>query len=541
MAFSFSFVANVKSQKSQPSPQNSEIVLRAEAVSTNDLGGQRSRTVKKDALLQGLGGNLAPPTSSNVFIQYLIKQEDAFGEYGTSVAIDGDTIAASAPAVNKVYVYKRSGSGWASTWSTQATITPPTTGGYFGYRIALDGDLLAIGDPNFTADGNQDQGSVFIYERSGTTWTLIETLTSPHNMTYDDRGQSQYFGLSVSINQNTLAVGAGGKDNYSGAAYVYVYGAGAWTLEERILGSGVINEQLGASVAVNGDNLLIGVPYRDSTSGASTFVDSGMVEYWNRSGGSWSHPLNIVINSNNALLGGSVAITTGGKALIGAPGWTNGIGAVCPVTTDSGTFVGGGCPYSPDYQGSANFGADVSISGTKAVVGEPGKMVGGNTRQGRIHTYDLSSGFTLVRSSSSNNGVAWDEFGTSVSIDGDTLVVGVPAYTAANHVTGQLGGSAWDGAIYVFQDYTTTAAGVVVSGRVRTSNGAGLKNAKVTLTDSQGTTRTASTGSFGSFRFENIPVGQDYVLTVGSKRYRFSPQTISLTADLTGLEITAGR
>jgi hypothetical protein len=109
------------------------------------------------------------------------------------------------------------------------------------------------------------------------------------------------------------------------------------------------------------------------------------------------------------------------------------------------------------------------------------------------------------------------------------------------HVTGSSLGGGYDGVVYVFQDYTTTAAGAVVSGRVRTSNGAGLKNAKVTLTDSQGSVRTASTGSFGSFRFENIPVGQDYVLTVGSKRYRFSPQTISLTADLTGLEITAGR
>ncbi|MFM8441611.1 MAG: hypothetical protein ACKN97_10005, partial [Acidobacteriota bacterium] len=79
IAFSFSFVANVKSQKSQPSPQNSEIVLRAEAVSTNNLGGQRSRTVKKDALLQGLGGNLAPPTSSNVFIEYTKKIQDVGG------------------------------------------------------------------------------------------------------------------------------------------------------------------------------------------------------------------------------------------------------------------------------------------------------------------------------------------------------------------------------------------------------------------------------------------------------------------------------
>jgi len=161
---------------------------------------------------------------------------------------------------------------------------------------------------------------------------------------------------------------------------------------------------------------------------------------------------------------------------------------------------------------------------------------------GKVYLFSSSNLNSPFRDLGPDSGATGILFGSVVSINAGVLAVGMPtANEVPFHVTGSSLGGGYDGVVYVFQDYTTTAAGAVVSGRVRTSNGAGLKNAKVTLTDSQGTTRTASTGSFGAFRFENIPVGQDYVLTVGSKRYRFSPQTISLTADLTGLEITAGR
>ncbi|MFM8441610.1 MAG: carboxypeptidase regulatory-like domain-containing protein, partial [Acidobacteriota bacterium] len=463
------------------------------------------------------------------------KIQDVGGYFGGAVAVDNDTIVASAPSVNKVYIYRRSGTGWTSTWGLEATITPPagTSGSWFGGSVAVDGNLLAIGAPDFIVNTTASQGQVFIYERSGTTWTLAETINVPNA----DSGQTISFGGSVSLNQTTLVVGGPMYSTQTGVAYVYVENAGTWTLEQRMQGTQQ-NEYFGSSVAVNGDNLLIGSPFKDRNNG--TIVDTGEIGYWTRSMGTWTAQQVIYTNVANTLFGNSVAITTNGLSIGGLKGFNNNAGAVCPFTANLGTWQGGACYASPDPEGSAEFGYSVGISGTKAVVGEPYKTVGGNAYQGRIHTYDLASGFTLVRSMSSVGGLQDESLGEAVAVDGDTMVAGAPGYLQVNHPYNQLGG-ATDGALFVFQDYTTTAAGAVVSGRVRTSNGAGLKNAKVTLTDSQGTTRTVSTGSFGSFRFENIPVGQDYVLTVGSKRYRFSPQTISLTADLTGLEITAGR
>ncbi len=80
---------------------------------------------------------------------------------------------------------------------------------------------------------------------------------------------------------------------------------------------------------------------------------------------------------------------------------------------------------------------------------------------------------------------------------------------------------------------TVTAAGVRVSGRVTTANGQGLRNATVFLTDSEGNRRTATTGSFGIYTFEDVESGASYVVGVSAKRYRFTSRVVNVTDSLT--------
>jgi len=61
----------------------------------------------------------------------------------------------------------------------------------------------------------------------------------------------------------------------------------------------------------------------------------------------------------------------------------------------------------------------------------------------------------------------------------------------------------------------------VVTGRVLTPAGLGLRNAVVIMTGFDGTIRTATTSSFGVYRFENVPPGSSFLLAVNSRRYRF--------------------
>jgi hypothetical protein len=75
-----------------------------------------------------------------------------------------------------------------------------------------------------------------------------------------------------------------------------------------------------------------------------------------------------------------------------------------------------------------------------------------------------------------------------------------------------------------------------ITGRVTTSAGQALRNAAVTLTDAGGAKRTAVTSSFGVYTFNNVPAGSGYVLGVASKRYRFTPLTLNVSQNLTGID-----
>lgn len=80
-----------------------------------------------------------------------------------------------------------------------------------------------------------------------------------------------------------------------------------------------------------------------------------------------------------------------------------------------------------------------------------------------------------------------------------------------------------------------TAAGVTVSGRVLTSDGRGVTNARVSITDSTGNVVTFVTGRRGLYRFDEIEVGQSYVVSVASRRFNYEPRLIELSDNVTDL------
>jgi hypothetical protein len=77
----------------------------------------------------------------------------------------------------------------------------------------------------------------------------------------------------------------------------------------------------------------------------------------------------------------------------------------------------------------------------------------------------------------------------------------------------------------IAENLTPTASNVAVGGRVLTAEGYGISRARVSIVNSNGETRTALSNSFGYFRFDEIPVGETYVISVNSKRFQFANQT----------------
>jgi len=87
-------------------------------------------------------------------------------------------------------------------------------------------------------------------------------------------------------------------------------------------------------------------------------------------------------------------------------------------------------------------------------------------------------------------------------------------------------------------NFAPTAASVSISGRVLTTDGAGLRNAIVLLTDQSGALRTARTTTFGYYRFDGIEAGQTVVISVRSKLFQFETRVLMLNAELADVDFT---
>ena len=89
------------------------------------------------------------------------------------------------------------------------------------------------------------------------------------------------------------------------------------------------------------------------------------------------------------------------------------------------------------------------------------------------------------------------------------------------------------------KSFPATASPTSLSGRVLTQSGRGVFKAFVVLTNNSGERRVVLTNPFGYFHFDDVPCDETSVISVISKRYSFSPQTVNPVNDLTGLTFTA--
>jgi hypothetical protein len=91
------------------------------------------------------------------------------------------------------------------------------------------------------------------------------------------------------------------------------------------------------------------------------------------------------------------------------------------------------------------------------------------------------------------------------------------------------------------QTLQPTAAGVSVGGRILTADGMGISRTTVTLTDGAGNSRSAISSSFGYYKFDDVPAGEIYTLTVNHKRYFFadSPRVVNLQDNLADVDFSA--
>jgi len=237
--------------------------------------------------------------------------------FGASVALDGDTAVVGAPwdslAGNQsgaAYVFTRSGSAW--TEEQQLAPADAAANDEFGTSVAVSGDTAVVGAPHNDDQGNES-GSAYVFARSGAAWSEQQKLLGP-------AVQEIYFGASVSISGDTALIGAPNDDSpvaNAGAAYVFVRSGAAWSQEERLLSSdAVANAYFGTSVSISGDRAVVGAPYAEG----GGVQGAGAVVLFERAGGAWGEAQQILAPDGGDLdqLGTAVAIS-GDAIIAGAP------------------------------------------------------------------------------------------------------------------------------------------------------------------------------------------------------------------------------
>lgn len=198
-------------------------------------------------------------------------------ELGTDVSIsdDGNTVAAGHNGSNNtVYVWKRVG----VTWSPLTIPTPSTTGGDFGVSVSLsaDGDVLAVGAPEQTVSGNARAGAVFIYTRSGDTWTEDDRLTQ------SSPAENDYMGTQVRLSGNgSYCLAAAGLEPAASYMGVVFFDNSGWS-QQQVLGAGINPQRPAIAIDDTG-------AYAFIHDGAwnSPITEAGRILVYKRTGTSW--------------------------------------------------------------------------------------------------------------------------------------------------------------------------------------------------------------------------------------------------------------
>ena len=387
----------------------------------------------------------------------------AHSDFGSSVAISGNTIVVGAPFATigsnaqqgAAYIFVHPDSGWANNMAYTAKLTSSdgASGNRFGNSVSISGNTIVVSAPCATVGGNAVQGAAYAYVEPASGWA---SMTQTAKLTASDGAAYDYFGWSTGISGNTIVVGTGhatvGGNAFQGTAYVFVQPASGWgnmTQTAKLTASdGAANDEFGNSVGTSGNTIIVGangatIGGNESQGAAYVFVEpvSGWADVTETakltaSDGAAADVFgfSVGISGNTIVVGAFRAENECGAAYVfvqPAPGWAN-------MTQTAKLIASDGAAYD-------EFGNSVAISGNTILIGAPDAMVGGNEYQGAAYVFvQPAPGWTNMTQTAkltSSDGAAYDDFGM-VALSGNTLAVGAADATVSGNV--------YQGAAYVF-------------------------------------------------------------------------------------------
>jgi hypothetical protein len=339
--------------------------------------------------------------------------------FGDSVSISGDTVLIGAPYDDNngsAYVFTRTG----TTWTQQAKLRP-SDGAYefrFGYNsVSLDGDTALIGASGYKGTPVNPRAS-YVFIRTGTTWTQQAKLLASDGTPYD------WFGYSVSLDGNTALIGAyehNDNGDMSGSAYVFTRSGTTWTQQAKLLASdGAASDNFGYSVSLSGDTALIGAR-ADNDNGQFT----GSAYVFTRTGTTWAQQQKLLASDGAAgdNFGYSVFLS-GDTVLVGADGDDDngdGSGSVYVFTRTDTTWTEQAKLLASDGAADGLFGCSVSLNGDTVLIG----AMGDENYTGSTYVFTrIGSIWTQQYKLLASDGAGEDRFGDSISLSGSIALIG---------------------------------------------------------------------------------------------------------------------
>jgi hypothetical protein len=300
-------------------------------------------------------------------------EEKGFAEFGKALALsyDGNTALIGAQTdegeagkevfqQGAAWVFTRSGGKWKQ--QGKKLLAPKPSGHLFGSGVGLsaDGNTAVIGT-------RENEPHVFVFTRSGETWTASATIPRP------EAEKSASFGETVAISPDgqTVFVADFLDNKETGGIWVFVKHGGAWVQSgPKLTGAGAEGEQFGGSIALSGDGNTLLVSANGPFPG-----HTGRVYVLTRTGESWAPQGAPLVGSGVipfvSSFGQGVALSADGNtALIGGQAEA-GVGAIWEFRRTESTWKQvGEKVMASGVEGEAAFGGPIALSpdGTTALV-----------------------------------------------------------------------------------------------------------------------------------------------------------------------------
>ena len=350
----------------------------------------------------------------------------AYGESSNATGVNGNQHDNSAPAAGAAYVFVRSGTNWTQQAYLKASNTD--AGDQFGSSVAVSGDTIVVGAFQESSratgvNGNQSDnsltwaGAAYAFVRNGTNWSQQAYLKSANTQQF---GQ---FGESAGISGDTIVIGANGEASVTGAAYIFERNGATWSQQAYLRAPNFEQgDNFGTKVAISGNTVAVAALSEDSNAtgvngdpGNNASPNSGAAYVFVRDGTTWKPQAYLKASNTGAGDNFGYAISLSGDLIVvGAPSEaSNAIGINGIQSDNSATNSGAAYVYSRSgtnwsqraYLKASNtgpgdfFGRGVAVSGDTVVVGayaEDSGAIGINGDQNNDASTDSGAAYVFT-------------------------------------------------------------------------------------------------------------------------------------------------